>query len=430
MKFLEVSQVDTMFREFFHKEIIDFKNLSSDTLVIFDTNTLLNIYRYSNDTRQKLIEVMNEIKENIWIPNQVMLEFSLNRQETLAKLIKEKNEVPNEISQKYLSFYRGIEAFVNDIKIKSIDASSMKEELLVNFRNSLDKLETEFSEQINSILSIVDLTEDLASEFKDLFTNRIGKSYDQEKLDEIAASAIERFKLKIPPAYKDSGKSEVVSYNGVTYEKKYGDLIIWNQILDKAIEKNIKKIVFVTDDNKPDWWFKVQGKTIGPRAELKNELLRISQADLYMFNSNGFLKNFTDTQSNLIEDEIEKNEMIPNSFEGNDINNLMLTPDLSSEMFKHIEKINYLNEQIEIESDHINEMNKKIEMSNDIISRIISLSENENGAMGTTLTKILKNEEESKVKYLEECYKSHEKIEVLIKERSVTNQKIAKIIIT
>lgn len=356
--------MDTMFREFFHKEIIDFKNLDSDTLVIFDTNTLLNIYRYSNDTRQKLIEVMEEIKENIWIPNQVMLEFSLNRQETLAKLIKEKNDIPNETSQKYLSFYRGIEAFVNDIKIKSIDASSMKEELLVNFKDSLDKLEKEFSEQINSILSIVDLTEDLASEFKDLFTNRIGKAYNQEKLDEIATSAIERFKLKIPPAYKDSGKSEVVSYNGVIYEKKYGDLIIWNQILDKALEENIKKIVFVTDDNKLDWWFKVQGKTIGPRAELKNELLRISGADLHMFNSNSFLKQFTDNQSNLIVEEAESNS----SKNENSEFNFGLEHNLSKTEILSL--INDSNKDIKYHKNSFDEVKERIENTN---KRILNL---------------------------------------------------------
>lgn len=408
--------MDTMFREFFHKEIIDFKNLSSDTLVIFDTNTLLNIYRYSNETRRKLIEVMDEIKENIWIPNQVMLEFSLNRQETLAKLIKEKNDVPNEISQKYLSFYKGIEAFVNDIKIKSIDASSMKEELLVNFRDSLDKLEKEFSEQINSILSIVDLTEDLASEFKDLFINRIGKSYDQEKLDEIANSAIERFKLKIPPAYKDSGKSEVVSYNGVVYEKKYGDLIIWNQILDKALEKTIKKIVFVTDDNKPDWWFKVQGKTIGPRAELKNELLRISGADLYMFNSNSFLKQFTHNQSNLIVEEVEttisinENENNESYFEfehthsKNEI--ISLINDLNKNISYHEKSLIEVKERIKNIDDRISNLEYKIKNTDDqsLIYNLKAILELENRTKSEKEKKMLEIKDMLEIEYQELSY--------------------------
>ncbi|WP_410503330.1 PIN-like domain-containing protein (plasmid) [Exiguobacterium acetylicum] len=405
--------MDTMFREFFHKEIIDFKNLSADTLIIFDTNTLLNIYRYSNDTRKKLIEVMEEIKENIWIPNQVMLEFSLNRQEILAKLIKEKDDIPNETSQKYLSFYRGIEAFVNDIKIKSIDASSMKEELLANFKISLDKLEKEFSDQVHSILSIVDLTEDLAIEFKDLFTNRIGVPYDQKKLDEISTSAIERFKLKIPPAYKDSGKSEVVSYNGVTYEKKYGDLIIWNQILDKAIDENIKKVVFVTDDNKPDWWFKVQGKTIGPRAELKNELLRVSGADLHMFNSNSFLKQFTQNQSNLIVEEAELN----NSMYENNVNEDYFEFKHSYNESEIISSIKQLNVEIKNYRSLIKKLRHEI---NKINERNLSFKNDiekiENKSIASDIEAIIKVDEISKVELNEKIIEIQNLMEMAFQE--------------
>lgn len=397
-----------MFREFFHKEIIDFKNLDSDTLVIFDTNTLLNIYRYSNDTRQKLIEVMDEIKENIWIPNQVMLEFSLNRQEILAKLIKEKNDVPNDISQKYLSFYRGIEAFVNDIKIKSIDASSMKEKLLVNFKDSLDKLEKEFSEKINSILSIVDLNEDLASEFKDLFTNRIGKAYNQEKLDEIATSAVERFKLKIPPAYKDSGKSEVVSYNGVIYEKKYGDLIIWNQILDKALEETTKKIVFITDDNKPDWWFKVQGKTIGPRAELKNELLRISGADLHMFNSNSFLKQFSEDKSSLIVEEFESNISIDE--DETNLFSFEFKQPVSEFMIEIL--INKSNEEIKTYEITLNQMKEFLKKIEEHIKQLkISIENTHDQSKIIDILEILELEEYGKSKQIEKISEIQDKLD-------------------
>lgn len=400
--------MDTMFREFFHKEIIDFKNLSADTLIIFDTNTLLNIYRYSNDTRKKLIEVMEETKENIWIPNQVMLEFSLNRQETLSKLIQEKENIPNETSAKFLSFYRGIENFVNDIKIKSIDASSMKEEILANFKCSLDKLEKEFSEQVHSILSIVDLTEDLAVEFKDLFTNRIGEPYDQEKLDKISTSAIERFKLKIPPAYKDSGKSEIVSYNGVIYEKKYGDLIIWNQILDKAFDEKIKKVVFVTDDNKPDWWFKVQGKTIGPRAELKNELLRISGADLHMFNSNSFLKQFTQNQSNLIVEETELNSSM---------NENKKNEDYFKSEYEILSSIKELNDDIKNYRGSLQKLKHQV---NNINERILSFKDDieniENNSMISEIETIIKLDEISKSELEEKILEIQNLLDVAYKE--------------
>lgn len=174
-----------------------------------------------------------------------------------------------------------------------------------NFETSLTAFENEVNTNISEILSLVDLEEDLAGSFGFIFEKRIGNCYSQEELDSLLENAHNRFDLNIPPGYKDKNKSEIVSYNGVTYLKKYGDLILWYQILDKACEESITKVVFITDDHKEDWWYRIGGKTIGPRAELKNEMLRISQADFFMFNSNSFLNQFELEKSNLIIEDID-----------------------------------------------------------------------------------------------------------------------------
>lgn len=398
--------MDIIFREFFHKESIDFKNLELDTLIVFDTNTLLNIYRYSNDTRQKLIEAMKEIQDNIWIPNQVMLEFNLNRQELLANLIIEKENVPKELSSKFKNFYNESENFINQIKIKSVDASNMKKQLLEDFKVELSNLEEIFAKKTNDILSIVDLTEDLAIEFGEIFSKRIGDFYTQQQLDRITSNALERFELNIPPGYKDGGKSENVSYNGITYEKKYGDLIIWNQIMDRAKDSTIKKIVFVTDDNKTDWWFKVKGKTIGPRAELKNELLRNSEADLHMINSNQFLRHFTENKSNLIDEEQEK------TFNGNDKNSdnqSILTGSINIshlnknfdtinalEVLKNIEKLNKVNNLIDKEMQIIENLSNQIKTNEKLISSIEAVKARKGKLVASAVSNLYFNEKEKK----------------------------------
>ena len=52
--------------------------------------------------------------------------------------------------------------------------------------------------------------------------------------------------------------------------KKYGDFIIWKQLIEHAIDTK-KNVIFVTDDEKEDWWEEFNGKTIGPRPELSKE---------------------------------------------------------------------------------------------------------------------------------------------------------------
>jgi hypothetical protein len=48
----------------------EFKQLWADCLFVFDTNTLLNMYRYSRNTVDAYFEVLKELKDKkqLWIP--------------------------------------------------------------------------------------------------------------------------------------------------------------------------------------------------------------------------------------------------------------------------------------------------------------------------------------------------------------------------
>ncbi|MGD2199889.1 PIN-like domain-containing protein [Lysinibacillus fusiformis] len=282
-----------VFREFFYNDRLDFKNLNNDTVVIFDTNTLLNIYRYSNDTRNQLISAIKSIQSNVWMPYQVGLEFNLNRRSVISTLNREKEKRKSEIGDAINESVDPLKQSVRAVSLKSTDVNSRKNEIIKFLEEKTTELKNDLQKKIDELYEMVDLSEDLASEITIIFDGHIGECYTQNQLDTKLLDAKERYDNKIPPGYKDANKGdEVTNYNGVKFEKKYGDLIVWHQILDKASDESIKKVVLVTDDNKEDWWYKSFGETIGPRAELKNEMLRIANADLYMLNANSFLNNF------------------------------------------------------------------------------------------------------------------------------------------
>ncbi|XRD23477.1 PIN-like domain-containing protein [Lysinibacillus fusiformis] len=293
------------FREFFYKEKLDLENLEQDTIVIFDTNTLLNIYRYSNDTREKLIKAIKSIKENVWMPYQVGLEFNLNRRNVIESLKKAQGDKKTQINEKIKYSIDVLSQCISEISLKSTDAKSKKNEINSYIENQLTMLNTDLNKKVEEVYEMLDLEKDLASEIASIFEGRIGNCYTQEELDEKLKDAETRYAREIPPGYKDSKKKGKVYYNDIEIEEKYGDLIVWHQILDKAkIEENISKVVFVTDDNKGDWWYKgVNNITIGPRAELKNEMYRLAEADLFMLNANSFLNNFSNSDKDLIENE-------------------------------------------------------------------------------------------------------------------------------
>lgn len=53
----------------------------------------------------------------------------------------------------------------------------------------------------------------------------------------------------------------------------------------------MKDVIFVTDDDKDDWWQTLKGKTIGLHPELINEITREGEVDrFYAYNTGSFLK--------------------------------------------------------------------------------------------------------------------------------------------
>mgnify|MGYP000225931369 FL=1 len=66
------------------KEYIEYsneekRNLWDTATFVFDTNIFLNLYRYSNKTRNQLLESLEYLKTRIWMPYQVALEFCKDR---------------------------------------------------------------------------------------------------------------------------------------------------------------------------------------------------------------------------------------------------------------------------------------------------------------------------------------------------------------
>lgn len=90
----------------------------------------------------------------------------------------------------------------------------------------------------------------------------------------------------MPPGYKDANDAEKKEA-GQRYV--YGDLIIWKSVIAKA--KNDKvDVIFLTNDNKEDWYEKYKGQTKGPRFELYREFHKMAGQDIMIMSEATFLK--------------------------------------------------------------------------------------------------------------------------------------------
>jgi hypothetical protein len=263
-----------MFPEYDNGRSPNYSEVWKDAVFVFDTNVLLNLYRYRVRTRNELLDVLHEISDRIWIPYQVALEFQRNRLSVIAEQVKRFNEVRNSVN-------RAKENLTNDLaKFKLQERHSLinTEPLIKGFDKEISKFFDGLSIIEKDQQTIFD-EDELKARLENLFNHRVGRNFsNQSDLDVVQKSGEQRYKYKIPPGYeddlKDSKEPDEFFHSGLIYKRKYGDLILWKQILSYCRESEKKSLIFITDDAKSDWWRIVEQdgpKIIGPRPELIDE---------------------------------------------------------------------------------------------------------------------------------------------------------------
>ncbi|MBK7181195.1 MAG: hypothetical protein IPH82_29115 [Chloroflexi bacterium] len=104
---------------------------------------------------------------------------------------------------------------------------------------------------------------------------------------------------KIPPGYKDAAKDD----DGI------GDLLIWHTILQVGKERNAN-VIFVSGEEKADWWHKSEGQVLYPRYELVDEFRRASDEKSFHITSfSQFLNLFGASESIVKEVREEENQI-------------------------------------------------------------------------------------------------------------------------
>jgi len=256
----------------------EFSELWEICLFVLDSNILLNLYRYSEQTRETFLGILEEIGERLWIPHQVALEYQDNRLDTIAEQTKLYDRIDDILGNtaKDLRVLLGREH-------PSLDVGGFRDKVEAAISDLQDALK-EQKENHPELLQNDPTRERLTT----LFEGRVGRAYTQDELSELYRHGQERYAAQVPPGYKDESKKTVKRYGSLVLQDKYGDLVLWRQMIDKA-EDEKKPIIFVTDDAKEDWWWVAQGNTLGPRPELVTEMRIETGMAFYMYSSNRFM---------------------------------------------------------------------------------------------------------------------------------------------
>lgn len=263
----------SLFKEYYKPSEEEIAGIWKQCIFAFDTNVLLNLYRFRMEGQNQLLQILEKLADRVWLPNQVAFEFHRNRLEVITE---------------QFDVYTKIKTLVNNTR-NDFSKNFTRHPII-----DLEKIEEVLNSTISKTSEILEgaeghhpelLSDDsLLTKISNVFEGRTGAEYPEQTLITKLKTATERCLKEIPPGYKDFNNPKKT-----TELRKCGDAIIWFQLLDYA--KTIKvPLVFVTDDAKEDWWLEHKGKTIGPRPELIKEMRVTSDAAFYLYSSSQFIK--------------------------------------------------------------------------------------------------------------------------------------------
>ncbi|WP_201592785.1 PIN-like domain-containing protein [Psychrobacter sp. Pi2-51] len=271
---------------------------SEETIFVFDTNVLLNLYQYSSETQKGFFKTLVAIQNRVWIPFHVALEYQRRR----LDVIRNEKSIPRDMLKKITEIEEMIEKHFSfsDFKLKTRNPLLFDKEQ--KLQKNISSLVNNFKKEVEKVdrkQPCVRSLDVIRNKLDEILETRIGDEPEQLWLDNLYIEGQERYDKNIPPGYADESKGKDIDYasftfDGVFYERKFGDLIIWKQTIDYVKDKeNIKNVIFITDDSKEDWWEIVNSsgkKNIGARQELKAEVYKEGKIeDFKMYRTNDFL---------------------------------------------------------------------------------------------------------------------------------------------
>ncbi len=279
------------FRAYYRPTDAEMTKIWQDGIIVLDANVLLNFFRYTASTREAFLEVLSRLEGKLWLPHQAGLEFHRNRLIVINGTSQVFGEVTSALEKAQKTVESAADAYRHHPSFSRVDFLSALDQLI---KNLIESIKTQKDAHQKSVFADGE-AESTFGRISSLFDERVGEAFTKAELEAIEKDGKERYANKVPPGYKDSGKED----------NPYGDLIIWREML-KWGEANKRPMIFVTDDNKEDWWWRENGKTQGPRVELIQEYWAVSEQRIHFYEPFQFLERAQSFTSSSISSETLK----------------------------------------------------------------------------------------------------------------------------
>ncbi|WP_143658630.1 PIN-like domain-containing protein [Streptomyces sp. IMTB 2501] len=249
-----------------------------ESLIVLDSSVLLDLYRVTPSARKEMINSLHTVRENLWIPHQVALEFHSNRVEAAQDQLNFYNETCKALEAAQNQALQRLNEFANRSALDAEEKRDLKGPLEQAFREAMERVRSHqgvFDLTLGRVLNDDPVLKALAH----LLDGRVGQSLPEEDHERALGEASRRKEARIPPGYKDRAKRN----------NSAGDYIWWEQTLIMAAEIR-KPVLIISNDEKEDWLNKRIDFPLGPREELIQEMNQRADVSLRIVSFPAFLE--------------------------------------------------------------------------------------------------------------------------------------------
>lgn len=261
----------------------------STAIVTVDANVLLDLYRYHGQTRDRLLESLRQFAGRTWLSHQAAEEFFKNRSSVIAGSNKDFDEAEVQVK----AFEKAAQAAQEKLRSLRLVPRELGGQLLAKAKEAVAEARSQLTHAQGAHPDYF-TADPLLESVLSLFDEAVGPAPTAEERTALIQEGERRSKLQIPPGFLDNAK---------TGEDRYGDFMLWRQVLEHARDSGLP-VILVTSERKEDWWDKHHGRRTGPRRELIAEAANVAKQRILIYETEYFIGECARRQGSSVESAV------------------------------------------------------------------------------------------------------------------------------
>jgi hypothetical protein len=280
---------------FFDPTEEELQRLWDEATFCFDANVLLNLYRVDRETTEDYFKIFQAFGDRIFLPHEAANQFFHNRRGVIRTEQNSFSKAKDEV-EKWVERRTSFDNLKQQLRGGNI-GQIIEDEIESVFDGRGD-----YEEEVEEVKGdLIERIEDLQERFTPTGTTRANAEKDEilgglmkifeghtgdeleEDIEDLKKRARERYESEQPPGYEDYSQDEDVSRG------ECEDFLIWKQLMVFA-EREEEDIVFITGEEKPDWWeVDSDHEIVRPRHELLREFSKETDQTFWMLTTERML---------------------------------------------------------------------------------------------------------------------------------------------